>query len=115
TDLVQRAPALFVALLDAIPDQDSGSLREQARAIQALVKPVPALFGRVHALTLLLQSVALTDEETRANDLLKSLASSGAVDFADLERRLREEIPGADPWLLLRALVQKSRARLKVE
>ncbi|MHB8573925.1 MAG: hypothetical protein ACYDCQ_01205 [Dehalococcoidia bacterium] len=107
--------ALFAELLDGIVGGEPGALQIQARAVVAQAVQAGPLFQRVQTLTKQLQAVALTDAEARANAVLVSLSAGDRIDFAELERRLRAELPGADPWTLLRALVQKSRARVQIE
>lgn len=46
--------------------------------------------------------------------MLLALVPSDGVDFSEYERQLHERLPNADAWTLLRALMQKSRVRLRV-
>lgn len=113
--LAEQAAAAFTDLIQSVDDAESTSLREQAKAAVALVAPSAALLTRIQTLTQLLQAIALTPEEERANNILIELAAGATIDYGAFELRLQQELQGVDPWLILRGLMRKSRARLRVE
>jgi len=113
--MAANAANAFAALSDALQSAGPEELARHAQAITALAPPVAALFARVQALTRELQAVALTAEEIRAAAALQEVAGDGPVDLATFEQQLRHELPDADTWAMLEALVRKSRARVRIE
>ncbi len=112
--LIEQAEPLLAALLDGVASAEPEALADQAARVAALVAPAGALLAQVHRLTRRLQAVALTPDEACAHEVLLALAPTDGVDFSEYERQLHERLPNADAWTLLRALMQKSRVRLRV-
>lgn len=112
--LAAAVAASFRSLIDGASAEEPAVLHEHARAAATAVGDASLLFGRVQTLTRMLQAVALTPEEEQANALLRSLAENDTVDLAAFEARLRQALPNADAWTILRGLAQKSRARLQI-
>jgi hypothetical protein len=113
--VAEKAVTAFAALSDELRNAAPDELVQLAQNITALAPLVATLFARVQALTRDLQAVALTPEEMRARAVLQELARDGPVDLATFELRLQRELPNADVWAMLQALVRKSRARVQIE
>lgn len=105
----------FASVIDELTDLDPREVKERLRAAVAPTNALVALMPRVAAVKRLLQEVELTPEEQQAHDLLSEMAGDQEIDFGAFQQRLAERLPAADPWLLLRALTEKSRVRPRMQ
>lgn len=112
--LIERLEPALDVLSESIATAEPDAVADQVAEVTTLVAPVEVLWERVRALTRRLQSVALTPDEVCAHEVLLAHATGDEIDFGDYEQCLRDRLPTADPWALLRGLMQKSRARLRI-
>lgn len=94
---------------------DAEKLDQTAREVHQIAGDYQQLLTRVRAVQRLLQETRLTPAEERANVVLLALAQAGDADFLEFQRRIHQDLGGADAWALLRGLAQKARLRVRIQ
>ncbi len=108
----------FAGLINLVAGGKDVALDEieaQAKKVQQFREPVADLFTRIQSYKAAIRSVPLTLSEERANALLIRLSARGEVDFRDFEEAAARELAAEDAWDLLKGLVRKSRAQVRIQ